>query len=110
MTLRHVGEQTREERTEHARERRHQTGLLADGHEAHPQREHAGETERDFETRLGAVESRVDDGGKDAVVTRREGEKRKGHRREEKEDPDVVEYHTGHKGSHISRNNGTFGE
>ena len=95
MSFRNVGEQTREHGREHASQHVHHPTLLAYLHYAEPQREHAGESERNLERRARGVERRVHNCGEHFRIAH-EHKPHKGYTEgnEEERNPDIVEYHS----------------
>lgn len=90
VVFRNIGEQFREERTQHPRQNVHRTSAFAYLHDAQPQGQHSRKAKRDLESRLRRVESSIDHLLKDCCVAHAEPNDSEDKGYQEESNPNVV--------------------
>ena len=94
MAFRNLGEETFEHRAEESRHKLNDSTAFADLHHAHPKRQYAGESERNFKSCLRGFESRVHNGRKDVEIAHEQEAKGGNDEGDEKKgNPNIIEYH-----------------
>ena len=94
MAFRNLGEEAFEHRAEESRHKLDDATAFADLHHAHPKRQYAGESERNFKSRLRRFESRVHNRRKDVEIAQEQEAKGGNDEGDEKKgNPNIIEYH-----------------
>ena len=86
--------QAREQRADHAPEKRNDPSVFSNLHDSHPKRQHAGKPQRQFKSRLGRIERRCHDRRPniDIAIDKRFVQ-RENTRHYEKPNPNIIQYH-----------------